>query len=115
MKKGKIFFIFLKKSVKSQILMRSHSLLMFASFLGSARGFVGISNVGFARVARISLTNRSPASPTASLTSLASLTSPTDNDFDGYSSKTAFMFPGQGAQVVGMAKGVTEEVSYLPP
>ena len=33
-----------------------------------------------------------------------------DSDFDGFSHKVAFCFPGQGAQYVGMCKDVTEEV-----
>ena len=35
---------------------------------------------------------------------------PMDSDFDGFSHKVAFCFPGQGAQYVGMCKDVTEEV-----
>lgn len=33
-----------------------------------------------------------------------------DNDFDDFTSKTAFMFPGQGAQFVGMCGDVCKEV-----
>ena len=33
-----------------------------------------------------------------------------DNDFDGFSSKVAFMFPGQGAQFVGMCADVVNDV-----
>lgn len=33
-----------------------------------------------------------------------------DNDFDGFSSKVAFMFPGQGAQFVGMCGDACKEV-----
>lgn len=33
-----------------------------------------------------------------------------DNEFDSYSSKLAFMFPGQGAQYVGMAASICDEV-----
>jgi [acyl-carrier-protein] S-malonyltransferase len=33
-----------------------------------------------------------------------------DNEFDNYSSKVAFMFPGQGAQYVGMAASICDEV-----
>lgn len=33
-----------------------------------------------------------------------------DNDFDDFSAKVAFMFPGQGAQFVGMCSEVCEEV-----
>jgi len=33
-----------------------------------------------------------------------------DNDFDGFSSKLAFMFPGQGAQSVGMCGDVVKDV-----
>lgn len=40
----------------------------------------------------------------------AEFTSATDGDFDGFSSKVAFMFPGQGAQSVGMCASVVEEV-----
>lgn len=35
--------------------------------------------------------------------------STTDSDFDDYKSTKSFFFPGQGAQVVGMAKEVVEE------
>lgn len=41
-----------------------------------------------------------------SMTSLAA----SDNDFDGFSSKVAFMFPGQGAQFVGMCGDLCKEV-----
>lgn len=41
-----------------------------------------------------------------SFTSLAS----SDNDFDEFSSKVSFMFPGQGAQFVGMCGELTKEV-----
>ena len=40
----------------------------------------------------------------------AELTSDTDNAFEGFSTAKAFMFPGQGAQVVGMAESVVKEV-----
>jgi [acyl-carrier-protein] S-malonyltransferase len=33
-----------------------------------------------------------------------------DSDFEGYSSKKTFFFPGQGAQYVGMASKIVEEV-----
>ena len=33
-----------------------------------------------------------------------------DNDFDGFSHKVTFAFPGQGAQYVGMCKEVTETI-----
>jgi [acyl-carrier-protein] S-malonyltransferase len=33
-----------------------------------------------------------------------------DNDFDGFSSKIAFMFPGQGAQFLGMCGDVVKDV-----
>jgi len=33
-----------------------------------------------------------------------------DNDFDGFSPKVAFMFPGQGAQFVGMCEEICNEV-----
>eukprot|EP00310_Coccolithus_braarudii_P012329 CAMPEP_0183350478 /NCGR_PEP_ID=MMETSP0164_2-20130417/19122_1 /TAXON_ID=221442 /ORGANISM="Coccolithus pelagicus ssp braarudi, Strain PLY182g" /LENGTH=352 /DNA_ID=CAMNT_0025522403 /DNA_START=19 /DNA_END=1077 /DNA_ORIENTATION=+ len=33
-----------------------------------------------------------------------------DNEFDGYTPKTVFMFPGQGAQTVGMGAAAAEEV-----
>lgn len=33
-----------------------------------------------------------------------------DDDFDGFSSKTSFLFPGQGAQFVGMCADVVKEV-----
>lgn len=36
--------------------------------------------------------------------------SATDNDFDDFSSKCAFMFPGQGAQFVGMCSEVVDDV-----
>lgn len=34
-----------------------------------------------------------------------------DTDFDGYDSKVTFMFPGQGAQYMGMAATICEEVN----
>jgi len=37
-------------------------------------------------------------------------TSPQDNDFENFSSKVAFMFPGQGAQFVGMCKTLCKDV-----
>eukprot|EP00518_Triparma_eleuthera_P004847 CAMPEP_0182464840 /NCGR_PEP_ID=MMETSP1319-20130603/8861_1 /TAXON_ID=172717 /ORGANISM="Bolidomonas pacifica, Strain RCC208" /LENGTH=348 /DNA_ID=CAMNT_0024664507 /DNA_START=54 /DNA_END=1100 /DNA_ORIENTATION=+ len=37
------------------------------------------------------------------------LTSSADNKFEGFSTAKAFMFPGQGAQVVGMAESVVKE------
>ncbi|KAL7580114.1 hypothetical protein ACA910_012874 [Epithemia clementina (nom. ined.)] len=42
--------------------------------------------------------------------SSSNLRSASDNDFDGFSSKVAFMFPGQGAQFVGMCSDVVKEV-----
>ena len=33
-----------------------------------------------------------------------------DTKFDGYTPKVAFFFPGQGAQTVGMAKDVVNDV-----
>ena len=33
-----------------------------------------------------------------------------DNDFDDFTAKTCFMFPGQGAQFVGMCSEVVNEV-----
>jgi [acyl-carrier-protein] S-malonyltransferase len=33
-----------------------------------------------------------------------------DNDFDDFSAKTCFMFPGQGAQFVGMCSEVVKDV-----
>jgi len=36
---------------------------------------------------------------------VASSVAASDNDFDDFSSKIAFMFPGQGAQFVGMCGG----------
>jgi len=41
-----------------------------------------------------------------SVTNLAA----SDNDFDDFSSKVAFMFPGQGAQFVGMCGDLYKEV-----
>ena len=38
--------------------------------------------------------------------------SATDSDFDGFKSTKSFFFPGQGAQVVGMAKEVVDEVRF---
>ena len=40
----------------------------------------------------------------------ASSVAASDNDFDDFSSKVAFMFPGQGAQFVGMCAEVCDEV-----
>jgi [acyl-carrier-protein] S-malonyltransferase len=47
--------------------------------------------------------------PTAS-SSTARYMATSDNEFDGFSSKIAFMFPGQGAQFVGMCASVVDEV-----
>lgn len=33
-----------------------------------------------------------------------------DGDFDSYDSKVTFMFPGQGAQYMGMAATICDEV-----
>ena len=46
---------------------------------------------------------RSSVRPMATAQSEA-FTSATDNDFAAYAPKTAVLFPGQGAQAVGMAK-----------
>jgi len=40
-------------------------------------------------------------------------TSATDSDFADFKSSKSFFFPGQGAQVVGMAKKVVDEVRKL--
>ena len=44
------------------------------------------------------------------LTSVAA----SDNDFDDFTSKVAFMFPGQGAQSVGMCSEVVNDVALFP-
>jgi len=44
------------------------------------------------------------------MSAVEELTSATDNDFAGFSSKVAFMFPGQGAQFVGMCGELVKEV-----
>jgi len=66
--------------------------------------------------ARLSAGAMSRLSPVAAAVSDAP-TSATDNDFSGYVPKTAFLFPGQGAQAVGMAKvrAETRERSPQPP
>ena len=48
-------------------------------------------------------------SPLKSTAGTSAFTSSSDTAFAGHSSKTAFMFPGQGAQFVGMGKSVVEE------
>lgn len=45
-----------------------------------------------------------------SFTRVASSVAASDNDFDDFSAKTAFMFPGQGAQFVGMCADVVKDV-----
>eukprot|EP00953_Heterococcus_sp_UTEX-ZZ885_P005603 3491-Heterococcus_DN1.PRE.2 len=50
------------------------------------------------------------AAVTAAAARSASSLQMSDNEFDNYSSKVAFMFPGQGAQYVGMAASICDEV-----
>ena len=47
---------------------------------------------------------------TAGAFQISNLHSSSDNDFDDFTSKVAFMFPGQGAQFVGMCGDVVKEV-----
>lgn len=47
---------------------------------------------------------------TRSFVKAASSLAASDNDFDDFSTKTAFMFPGQGAQFVGMCADVCKDV-----
>jgi [acyl-carrier-protein] S-malonyltransferase len=53
-----------------------------------------------------------PASPTFARRAMMSsgLRMASDNEFDDFSSKVTFMFPGQGAQTVGMCEDVTKSV-----
>jgi len=48
--------------------------------------------------------------PMASRRSFASSLAASDNDFDDFTSKVSFMFPGQGAQFVGMCGELAKEV-----
>jgi len=52
----------------------------------------------------------SPSSPVFARRALTSIRMASDNDFDDFSSKVSFMFPGQGAQFVGMCADVCKEV-----
>lgn len=49
-------------------------------------------------------------SPTSLRRTASSALRASDDDFEGFSSKVAFMFPGQGAQFVGMCGDVVKEV-----
>jgi [acyl-carrier-protein] S-malonyltransferase len=51
-----------------------------------------------------------PATRTFGKAARSSLASSSDNDFDDFSTKIAFMFPGQGAQFVGMCADVCKDV-----
>ncbi|KAL7535513.1 hypothetical protein ACHAXR_008033 [Thalassiosira sp. AJA248-18] len=52
-----------------------------------------------------------PASPTFARRAMSSgLRMASDNDYDEFSSKVSFMFPGQGAQFVGMCEDVCKNV-----
>jgi len=51
-----------------------------------------------------------PASPVFARRAASSLYMASDNDFDDFSSKVTFMFPGQGAQFVGMCEETCKEV-----
>jgi len=52
-----------------------------------------------------------PAAPTFSRRAMSSgLRMASDNDFEDFSSKVSFMFPGQGAQFVGMCEDVCKNV-----
>lgn len=66
-------------------------------------------------LAALSLVRITAAFTPSSLRQVASSSSSSalkasDNDFDGFSSKVAFMFPGQGAQFVGMCGDVVKDV-----
>jgi len=63
-------------------------------FTSAVRAFSPALNIGSRSVARLS---------TSSVRA-------SDTEFDGFSSKTTFMFPGQGAQFVGMCADVVKEV-----
>jgi [acyl-carrier-protein] S-malonyltransferase len=68
---------------------------------------------GYVSSSSISISSRAFASTTrvlrAAETEAASVIT-SDTDFDGYSSKVTFMFPGQGAQFVGMCGDVVKDV-----
>lgn len=51
-----------------------------------------------------------PASPVFARRAASSLRMASDNDFDDFSSTVTFMFPGQGAQFVGMCEETCKEV-----
>jgi len=51
-----------------------------------------------------------PLTHTHAFRSTSSSLAASDNDFDGFSSKVAFMFPGQGAQFVGMCGDLCKDV-----
>jgi [acyl-carrier-protein] S-malonyltransferase len=75
----------------------------FAMFLLSASR---VSRVAAFSPASVRSFGRKVLKASSSDTSLQT----SDTDFDGFSSKTAFMFPGQGAQFVGMCGDVCETV-----
>ena len=80
--------------------MLARSILLFAMLLVSAlpRSSVafGVVSTGLASRGRF-------ASSIRATRLLSSAAGGSDAAFDDYSAKTAFMFPGQGAQYVGMA------------
>lgn len=73
----------------------------------AARRFSGVS--AFTATTQRALTKRSMVQRYATETETAASTT-SDSDFDGFSSKVAFMFPGQGAQFVGMCGDVVKDV-----
>lgn len=66
--------------------------------------------LSFFRVSAAFLPASLRRSTTTTARSSSSLLRASDTDFDGFSSKVAFMFPGQGAQFVGMCADVVKTV-----
>jgi len=57
-----------------------------------------------------SCTGFTPLAKNMAPRTFTSLAAASDNEFDDFSSKVSFMFPGQGAQFVGMCNELTKEV-----
>merc|ERR1719389_790541 len=74
----------------------SKFLLTLAMFATSATAFMT------SRSSALRVAQRAPRAATRRMSM--------DADFDGFSHKVAFCFPGQGAQYVGMCKDVVETV-----
>ena len=73
--------------------------------LRSARSALQLSSRSTAVGTSLPALRRAASSRVQGTSSAGSVTmASADSDFDGYAPKVAFLFPGQGAQAVGMAK-----------